>query len=43
MSYHPGHDTECNLLVLFVSEILRHPPWILGLCFVARNDNETGI
>ena len=24
MSCHPGHDLECNILVLFVSEILSH-------------------
>ena len=26
MSYHPGHDPECSILVLFVSEILSHTP-----------------
>ena len=26
MSCHPGHDHECNILVLFVSEILSHTP-----------------
>ena len=26
MSCHPGHDPECSILVLFVSEILSHTP-----------------
>ena len=26
MSCHPGHDHECSILVLFVSEILSHTP-----------------
>jgi len=26
MSCHPGHDPECNILVLFVSEKLSHTP-----------------
>ena len=43
MSCRPGHDHECSILVLFVNEILSHTPWIPGLCFAARNDNETGI
>jgi len=43
MSCNPGHDTECSILVLFVCEILSHPPWIPDLCFAALNDNETRI
>lgn len=26
MTCHPGHDPECSILVLFVSEILSHTP-----------------
>ena len=26
MTCHPGHDPECNILVLFVCEILSHTP-----------------
>jgi len=26
MTCHPGHDLECSILVLFVSEILSHIP-----------------
>jgi len=32
MTCHPGHDPECSILVLFVSEILSHTPgfWVFA-------------
>ena len=43
MSCHPGHDPECSILVLFVSEILSHSPGFRVFASLPGMDNETGI